>query len=224
MKNKIKILYNEKINSLKWSTIRSLGESKIVRSSYYWIFFLPLVAKLLENIDNPLKLTIFEYTFPLNIELPFSWYLLYFSAIFFAFGVLLYTIYCPKLISKFENFKEYYEQGGEGFQLEDEIEKNIPKNIIDNNSAIFEAYQETLSRVGQTSKNFNSQSPDSIIKKELRRIKPEELFNLFYTIRTVVDNTHPFMARLSIFSFVVGLLLFASVLLQNLWFIISQLI
>ena len=41
-----------------WQALESIGNNKLVKSSYIWIIIIPIVAKLLENI-------------PENLEVPF---------------------------------------------------------------------------------------------------------------------------------------------------------
>jgi hypothetical protein len=47
----------------KWSTIDSLGKLKISKSSYVYIVLVPILTKVFENIENPLRLVFGEMTF-----------------------------------------------------------------------------------------------------------------------------------------------------------------
>lgn len=184
---------------------------------------MPVLAKLLEHIQSPLVITVFGSNFSLSLELPFSWYLFYFSALFFALGVLLYVAFCPRLISEFANFHEFIDRGGEGFRLEEEMEKAIPNGMV-HDSIIWQAYLETARRVDCNEERHPGTTPDWVVKKALRQIAPSELFSLFYAIRTVADHSHPHIVRVNGISFLIGAILLGIVLVQNMWFVIVQLL
>ena len=58
-----------------WENLFKLGSLPVIRSMYIWIVLVPLVAKLLENIRGEATLVIFQHSFVVNFDLPFSWQL-----------------------------------------------------------------------------------------------------------------------------------------------------
>jgi hypothetical protein len=205
-------------NRLDWNSLRTLGKSSIVQSSFYWLFLVPIVARMLSEVQSPIIVRIFEQSHSINLTLPFSWYCLYFSALSFAIGSLLYKIYCPPIISEFENFREYLDSGGEGFRLATEIRKAIPSGFIQD-SPIWNAFRITVRRV-----SGNREMADEIeIERELKSIPGDELGSIFYTVRDVVNYSHPGMVRSTAFFFLIGIILLLVVLLQNISFVLIQL-
>lgn len=93
---------------MKWTLIENLGNSKIARSSYYWFFLIPLIAKFLQKIPEKIE---FDYMsidpISLNLIIPFSWYLLFAAGGLFIVSNLVYRAACPHIIREFRNFSEF---------------------------------------------------------------------------------------------------------------------
>lgn len=208
------------LGSITWETLRALGQSSMVRSSVYWIFLVPLAARILGDIQSPIKVRVFEQVHNINLTLPFSWYCLYFSAVSFAVGSLLYRMYCPQLISEFANFRDFLDSGGEGFRLESEIQKAIPEDMI-HDSSIWKAFTQTITT---NDKERNTFAPiHAQVAHGVRRIPSDKLGSLFYTIRDVVSYSHPGLVWLTAICFAFGIVLLAVVFMQNLNFVLIQL-
>jgi len=95
---------------VKWSSLRDFGNSKIVRSNYFWIFVIPFLAK---NLD---KLSIIT---GINIEITFSLERLFYAALCFTLGTLLYQLSCPKLIKEHKSYSDFLSDGKAGQHIAD---------------------------------------------------------------------------------------------------------
>ena len=93
----------------RWSGLRQMGESKILRSSYFWLFAVPLLAKALALAEP--RLLVLPQGLRLHLALPFSWKLFYFSAVAFSLGSLLYSLACPRIVRNFQGYSEWADQG-----------------------------------------------------------------------------------------------------------------
>jgi len=100
-----------------WSSFKSLGASKTIKSSYWWLFLVPALAKSFESVEETLTFTLFGASIDVNLSLPFSWSMFYFSAIFFAGASLLFATRCPQAIKKYSNFEEWKEIGKDSTAL-----------------------------------------------------------------------------------------------------------
>ncbi|MFI3220754.1 MAG: hypothetical protein QX189_16795 [Methylococcales bacterium] len=196
-----------------WQSLRKFGSSRAVKTSYYWIFLIPLFAKVVHQI-HPMVVNFLAVQQTLEFTLPFSWFLLYFSALSFAFSSLLYDIFCPKIISSFKNFREFLDSGCEGLFLADELVKNIPFDVLHNTSLYWLVIAEW--------KKINCEkeiNPDTDIFSKMRyclgEIKREDLGSIFYTFTEVVNHSHPKIMRVTGFFYYLGFLLLFIVLLQN---------
>jgi len=83
-----------------WNWIARVGNNKITKSSYYWVFFVPFIAKIIEKLPE----------IP-SLELPFSWKIFFFSSLCFGIGTLLYNWKCPDLVKKYESWEKYKKVG-----------------------------------------------------------------------------------------------------------------
>lgn len=90
-----------------WSAIARMGESSIVRSSYLWFLAVPVAAKVLNSVNQTLDLQILGTTLTLTLDLPFSWALFFFAALFFALGTALYSLRVPSFITQFPTGAEF---------------------------------------------------------------------------------------------------------------------
>ncbi|NNK28903.1 MAG: hypothetical protein HKP06_11770 [Flavobacteriaceae bacterium] len=87
-------------NIPSWNWIARVGNNRVTKSSYYWIFFVPFIAKLIEKLpDIP------------SLDLPFSWKIFFFSSLFFGIGTLLYEWKCPDLVKKYATWEEFKKVG-----------------------------------------------------------------------------------------------------------------
>lgn len=90
-----------------WAGLRRLGSSRAVRSSYVWFALVPLAARLLAPLAAGHDVTLFGATFTLEVALPFTWQVLFFSATAFALAQLLYSLRCPPIVRHYAHFADY---------------------------------------------------------------------------------------------------------------------
>ena len=53
-----------------WFRLRQLGKSKTIKSSYFWLFFTPLAAKVLAPLPEQVNIEFLGESFPANVTLP----------------------------------------------------------------------------------------------------------------------------------------------------------
>lgn len=95
---------------IKWSTISLFGNNKIINRSYIYLFIVPTFAKLFSKIESPLIIEFNEYKFNLVFELPFTWQLFFWSAIFFTIGTIIYNLRAPKIIKENTSFADFIKE------------------------------------------------------------------------------------------------------------------
>lgn len=224
--SKIQSSYFERNKSalaaIGWINLRRLGESRMVQTSYIWMVLVPIFARTLEHVKSPVKVNLFGAEHLINLTLPFSWYLFYFSALAFACGSLLYRIYCPAMISEFSNFREYMDSGGEGFRLVEEIENTLPVNVI-HDTSIWKAFNIAVEKHLGNDEGELGLDVYSRMVRGCRRMPIEGLSSIFFTIRLVVNHTHPKLILTTVFCFGIGIFFLGAVFAQNINFVIIQL-
>jgi hypothetical protein len=102
----------------QWDRLRALGESKLVRSNYIWIFIIPLLHRNLLQLSEKLDITI-----SFHVKLEF----LFLASIFFALGTLTYQLRCPTLIARFKTNQELLDSGMNSQHVVDFYEGEINK-------------------------------------------------------------------------------------------------
>lgn len=107
MKNILKQI-NELIS---WGNLASLENNKFVQRALVFLFIIPMVAKFLSKIDNPVKLKINDYLLTLDISLPFSWIAFYFSALAFTISILIFRFLAPKIIREYSDLGSKVNEG-----------------------------------------------------------------------------------------------------------------
>lgn len=95
---------------IKWSMISRLGKNKVINQAYIYLIIVPILAKFLSRINNPLIFSLGEEDLHFVFELPFAWKLFYFSAIIFTIASALYSWWAPKVIVENESFGEFMRQ------------------------------------------------------------------------------------------------------------------
>jgi len=93
-----------------WPELSSIGDSKIFKTSYFWLLIVPILAKViskLRNFSTNNPDIIWVKVISENLTLPFNWTIFYLSSVAFGFGILLYTSRCPSLIRKYKSFSEF---------------------------------------------------------------------------------------------------------------------
>lgn len=106
-------------NNIAWSALANIQKVSVVKSMYIWLLIVPILAKTLSNIEGVANVTIFEYSFALDLGLPFSWKVFYFAALSFAASNLIYLGKCYSIIKDHRSFSHFKEEGKGEKQLRD---------------------------------------------------------------------------------------------------------
>ena len=106
VKNKYwwKISFDEYIN---WQALKQIRNLKFIKSMYIWIFIVPISVKVLEEVGDIAKVTIFNHTFEAQLTLPFSWATFYFSAICFALANIIFQARCPVMVKSNNDYNDF---------------------------------------------------------------------------------------------------------------------
>ncbi|MFW9906336.1 MAG: hypothetical protein ACFFFH_18590 [Candidatus Thorarchaeota archaeon] len=97
--------------NIKWQELRYIQRSKFISSMYIWIFFVPVVAKLLFKIEEHLSFCLFGQKIELVFSLPFSWKVFFYSALSFSIANSIVLVACPKIIKDHLSFAGYIGDG-----------------------------------------------------------------------------------------------------------------
>ena len=86
-----------------WSKMRSVLETRVIATISVWLIVVPIFLSFTSKLPPTLSAFPFgsEQELLFVLDIPFNWYLLYFSAAFFALARLLYIVGCPEFIRKY---------------------------------------------------------------------------------------------------------------------------
>ena len=123
-----------------WGFLNKLGQSHILKSSYFWLFFVPIAAKVISKLPNEIIVEISKKEYTILLKLPFNWQVLYLAALCFSIANIIYILCCPKIIADHRDFADFLASGKKKEQLEEyiisteteaETEAEIKKNPED---------------------------------------------------------------------------------------------
>ena len=184
--------------SLDWYSIRLIGKSKLSNSMYYWLFIVPIAAKVLSEINEDIRMKIFGQDFNFIFSLPFNWKMFFFSALFFSIGNVIFNLFCPKIIKDHLTLS--------GFTGDGKFEDHLHDYAKDINSKF---------------ENFSGWG-DSHTNDE--RALNEHIRNSFWRIYNEGKLSRSAPRIISGFSYMIGFILLAIVILRGAFWVIKSMI
>ncbi len=220
-----------------WTSLNRVGSSKFIRSSFTWIAVVPILAKTLQNIESPLNLQVFATTITIHLELPFSWVIFYFSALFFAVATGIYIFRCPKLIAKFSDLGEFLSSKHTIAQLPKFLHNDIYSDV-EFFTKSHEVSPENEERIRRNNillvrfsylphKNFLSlrdMVAGEASEDRLNQFNEDQLSGVFWDVRTKADISRPISRMICGICYSFGFVLVGIVLLQNLGYVVKAII
>jgi len=192
------VAFIRKYNS--WSFIDELGKTRFSKNSYIWIIIVPLALKysvLLEEYINK----VLKPSYSIDISLPFNWFF-FLGALLISLGSFLYYLYCPKFIKLYKNYGEFLSKG------------------------------ESIVKLKGFAKEFNSESIwDDITNLQLNGIFVDEdrmwdadiNKDAFRKIYNKANESNLRKRKFAFWFYIMGILLFVFVILQNIYFVCNYL-
>lgn len=177
-----------------WDFLKSFQSSKLIQSMSIWLFLTPLAAKFLSKIEEHIEFTLSNQVYILDLTLPFSWSVFFFSALLFTAANILYYIFAPVIIKDNDDYGSFLESGKGREHLEKYSSGNLNTELVyflRNNS-----------------------------KGDRASVDPKEWFWKVYNIK----NKENYHIRFTIVLFyLLGFVMLLCVVLQNILWVIKQL-
>lgn len=101
------VLHLQIWTGLDWGSLRSLGNSRLIRTSFLWFILVPVVARLLENLPESVTVAVFNIELKIPFCLPFRWTYFYFMSVSFALAQAVYLLQCPAIIKNYNKFVDF---------------------------------------------------------------------------------------------------------------------
>lgn len=210
---------------LNWTQLNALSASKAIRSSYFWFFFVPIVAKLL-GTANVISFKIYEQQFTVDLSLPFTWEVFFYSAVFMAIANLIHKLCCPEFIKTYPTCTVFIEQGRTGHQVlqqftvfvyaasKRETKEQIGPNVCD----FLKSYCE---HGVELEKELRTSKITALQALSRAKIADNQECGAFYHAQAFIDRRLPPWRTLCSYSYWIGFLLIAVVLCENVIFVVE---
>lgn len=93
------------VMAFRWADLKAILDNRIVASTNFWVLFLPAVMILTKEFPDRLQVFPWNAEEPLELvlDVPFNWYLLYFSAVLFFIARLTYFARCPTFLKSYSS-------------------------------------------------------------------------------------------------------------------------
>jgi hypothetical protein len=204
--------------------LSKLGQNRVIRSSYFWFIFVPIAARFVQQINEPLQRFLFGPQHQtIWFDVPFSWFYFFFAAVLFAIATFLYSVSCPEIIQRYSSPIDYYRAGYGTLRLLDYFNR-LPRTV---QSGLFSNLTNEVDKaLGRT--NFDrvvTEEPSDELLLDLRermwRIRREELGEIFELLYNRFDVSQPVLRTTITLIYYAGFVLMARVMFESFRFVWS---
>lgn len=193
-----------KIPKIKWSQLEQLNAIRFIHTMYVWVFLVPILVKLLEQVDEKAPITILGYTFEAHLSLPFSWVAFYFSALAFALANVVFQARCPSIIKDQRDYFQF-RQSGKGVEHLDHYLSEVGMN-----------WEGLRQRIEKRDEYF-----DEVAEASNPRQDDGELRKRFWEVFSQSNSWRPNWMRLALLLYAVGGVLITWVFGENAIYVIQ---
>ncbi|MGR5382304.1 hypothetical protein [Vibrio harveyi] len=109
-----------------WNVIARVVDHKIWNLAFLFFVLMPVVALFMKEIPDQVSVKINEKDYVLHLELPFKWWVLYFSALFISIAKGVYLAFSPAFIREFQDYDDFIKSGRKGGFLQKTLYELIP--------------------------------------------------------------------------------------------------
>ena len=201
---------------LRWSSLSRLGRNRVFKFWYIWLFFVPILAKLLSNLGPDLAFSLFGEEINLHFGLPFSWQMFYFSSVAFSIATIIYQTRCPLIISRYSRFSEFVDEGRGRRELISEV-YSLSNKASENRDQILTGFLDYFVQGGASDK------PTDYLSLMKLGIAPDNLSELFWFLRHQNDSLHPNTRLISAIFYLIGLAFIFIVIAQGFLYVYNLL-
>ena len=195
---------------ITWDHVKSIGQIKILKTSYIFFLVLPIVAQFIQHVPAQITLPILDINIDIPLSMPFSWIAFFWAACFASVGHFTYISACPTLIKQFVDFPSFEKSGRTGAYLNPCV-ASLSK--VKNGGTVEEMIRAINSKYDQ---DIDANKARSLLQKN-EHIDAQ----FFYSIRDSAGLSRPVLRFISIVAYIISLLLISFVFVQNIFFIIN---
>jgi hypothetical protein len=190
-----------------WSRMKRLGTIKLIKSAYFWVFFLPIVIALLPKEKQ-------EWL----QRLPFSWQLWFFASCAFSAALFCYSVACPRIVRDFDRFEEFHSQGRLSPRLLRALDYVVERTVSRHAEAISALFRKKFTVEPEKSEPVSDVPPES---REVV-ILPELQSEAFWFIRDLSDCCAPIYRLLCFSCYCLGFFFAGIIALENVYAVLKM--
>jgi len=215
--------------SPSWSSLNRFGQSRILRSSYFWLAAVPLCAKILLKVGNEHSITVLGSTFTITLGLPFSWKFFFYSSVVFSIASFLYSLSCPPIVRDYQRFSDFIGEGKDGRQIQEAFGDLLTGALRDKKTELLrfiDTYIQPIERGEETTVDIESERSDSALGQFYRvmllslEIPKKNLSGTFWYVRNLADMSAPTWRWLCAIFYMIGFVLLLVVFIQNFFYVV----
>jgi hypothetical protein len=106
---------------MNWQALTVVGSNRYVRSLSIWFIIIPLIARIhLWLQDRGIFVQVAA-----NLELPFTWYLVYAASTVAFVANMIYALRCPSLISNYANPGDFSRKSGSILEIKSALRATL---------------------------------------------------------------------------------------------------
>lgn len=212
-----------------WSELHVLGTNRLLHTTYFWIVFIPVVAKLLSNVEDVGTFRVFGFDFVLNLSLPFPWTVFFYGSVLAVIANVVYLFCCPNVLQQFPNYAAFNKAGATADQLSamfaealSDYEKEVAPNDLRN--AVRSFCTDHCSPGSFDPAQFDSipRNPwqAKLIVAGAKILEPQ-LANALWTVQQFVERQSKLARRLCLVLYSCAILCFLFVFIKNILFVVN---
>jgi hypothetical protein len=187
--------------------MKRVATSRLIRSSYFWVLFLPVVVGLLpKGKEEWLQ------------RLPFGWHLWFFAACAFVISLVAYSSWCPRLVRDYNRFDEFQSDGGVSSRLLRALDYVVEASHVQHAGTIASHFRRKFTAApagAERGAGALSEADEAVIPVELQS-------EAFWFIHDLSDCCSPLARLLCFAGYCVGFFFTTIIVLQNLYAVLKM--
>ncbi|HTV26949.1 MAG TPA: hypothetical protein VMF32_04130 [Xanthobacteraceae bacterium] len=206
-----------------WSSLKALGDNRVLKSSYVWVAIVPLVARVLSDLPKEVRVSLGSHEIALKLGLPFSWTIFFFAAVAASAANLVYMLACPAMVKRYKTYADFRDEGRGPDELKTffiEMLFRYNRSLSDFDAVNVAAHFVRTYCTGPTGaaaqrKGAAQKRWEAIVCVQHAEVREDRLPDAFWYVRNQADRLAPFWRALCLMLFSVAFIWSFIVLLQN---------
>lgn len=103
--------YSNDILSRSWASLRPYFNVTLLKFLVTWFAIVPVAVRITADFPSTTQLRFFDPPVIVHFSLPFRWWLLWLSSLFYILAMVSFLLFCPDIVGSHPKFADYKRQG-----------------------------------------------------------------------------------------------------------------